>query len=90
MLGGLRHYDESSECVTARQHEVAEVACYRTEMTWMGCGAPLEGKPAHPVSVLDLTKNKVDGGSRHWPMLMRIFPWYTSGSLSLKLADQAV
>ena len=29
----LRHYDESSECETARQHKVAKVACYRLELT---------------------------------------------------------
>ena len=42
----LRHYDESSECETVRQHKVAEVA-------WS----------VHPISVLELTKNEVDGGS---------------------------
>ena len=36
----LRHYDESSECATARQHKVAEVACYRLERTLMGCADP--------------------------------------------------
>ena len=36
----LRHYDESSECETARQHKVAEVACYRLERTLMGCTDP--------------------------------------------------
>ena len=30
----LRHYDESSACVTARQHKVAG---YRLERTLMGC-----------------------------------------------------
>ena len=32
----LHHYDESSECATARQHKVAKVACYRIERTLMG------------------------------------------------------
>jgi len=38
----LRHDDESSECATARQHKVAEVACYRIERTLMGCADPLQ------------------------------------------------
>ena len=33
-------YDESSECATARQHKVAEVACYPLERTLMGCADP--------------------------------------------------
>ena len=36
----LRHYDESSECATARQHKVAEVACCRLERTLVGCTDP--------------------------------------------------
>ena len=39
----LRHIDESSECATVRQHNVAEVACYRLERTLpssKGVGAP--------------------------------------------------
>ena len=36
-----RHCDESAECETARQHKVAEVACYRPrERTLMGCNRP--------------------------------------------------
>ena len=54
----LRHYDESLECEAARQHKVAEVACYRLERTMMGCADP-------PGSVLELTKNEVDGGVCH-------------------------
>ena len=57
----LHHYDESSECETARQHKVAEVACYRLERT-------IEGGSAHPRSVLELTKNEVDGGVCHVPV----------------------
>ena len=56
--GYLRHNDESSECTTARQHSVPEVACYRIERTLMGCADPLR-----TISVLELTKNEVDGGS---------------------------
>ena len=54
----LRHDDESSECATARQHKVAEVACYRLERTLMGCAdppfllRPSKGVSAHPISVL--------------------------------------
>ena len=36
----LKKYDESSECAPARQHKVAEVACYRLERTLMGCADP--------------------------------------------------
>ena len=36
----LRHYDKSSEYAAARQHKVAEVACYRIEGTLMGCADP--------------------------------------------------
>ena len=56
-------YDESSECVIALQHKVAEVACYRTETTLMGCAEPLLKWSVHPISVLKLTKNEVDESS---------------------------
>ena len=59
--GGLHRYAESTECATACQHDVAEVACCRTERTLMGCAGPpslLRGS-AHPSSVLELTKNEV-------------------------------
>ena len=66
------HYDESSEC--AHVVGINEVACYRTERTLMGCADPLlrgsvhlEGGSAHPISVLELTKDKVVGWSCHWP-----------------------
>ena len=39
----LRHYDESSECATARQHKVADVACCRLERTLMGCAVSKDG-----------------------------------------------
>lgn len=43
---------------TGRQHEVAEVACYRFERTLMGgCW----GGSVHPGSVLELAQNEVDG-----------------------------
>lgn len=34
---GLRRYDESSDCTTARQHEVIEVACCRLARTLVRC-----------------------------------------------------
>ena len=51
----LRHYDESSEVQpTARQHKVAEVACYRLERTLRGCAdPPSNGGSVHPISVLE-------------------------------------
>ena len=59
----LRHYDKSSEYAAARQHKVAEVACYRIEGTLMGCADPPSKGLVHPIGVLELAKNKVDGGS---------------------------
>jgi len=62
----LHHYDESSEYATARQHKVAG---YRLERILMGCADPpskgvgVLGGSAHPISVLELEKNEVDGGS---------------------------
>lgn len=41
----LRRDDASSECATARKHNVAEVACCRLERTLMGCTAsPQKGR----------------------------------------------
>ena len=51
----LHHCDESSECATARQHKVAEVACYRLERTPMWC--------TDPISVLELTKKRSGWGA---------------------------
>ena len=54
------------KCETARQHKVAEAACYRLEKTLMGTDGvhrPLRGS-VHPISVLKLTKNE-DGGVCH-------------------------
>ena len=41
------------------------MAGYRLERTLMGCADPLERGSAHPISVLELAKNKVDGGVCH-------------------------
>ena len=55
--------DESSECATARQHKVAEVACYRTPRRhWRGAPTPLLRGSVHPISVLELANNEVVGG----------------------------
>ena len=48
------HHYESLECATAaRQHKVAEVACYRLERRLMGCT---------PISVLKFTKKRSGWG----------------------------
>lgn len=47
-----------------RQHTLAEVACYRTERTLVGCTDPLRsGRSVHTTSALELTKNEADWAS---------------------------
>lgn len=56
------HFDESLDCATARQHvstEVTEVAYYRPREDTGG----VEGRSAHPISVLESTKTEVDESS---------------------------
>lgn len=66
------HYDESSECATARQHNVAEVACYRPPRghTDGGTSNPLKvkrvGAPPSASSRV-LTKPEVDMRHRCHP-----------------------
>ena len=59
-------YDEASECATARQHNVVEVACYRPREDTDGVRRPLfkgGGFGAlHPICILELTKTEVDRG----------------------------
>ena len=42
-------------------HNVAAIACYRLEKTLVGCSDPFLRGLLHPISVLELTKNEVDG-----------------------------
>ena len=65
------HDYESSECASARQHKVADVACYRPPRGhWWGAPAPLLRGSVHLISVLELTNNEVVGGGCHWPWKM--------------------
>ena len=58
------HYDESSECETARQHKVAGVACYRLERTLMGCADPPSKRVGGPHQCSRVNKNRSGlGGS---------------------------
>lgn len=61
--GLRRRYDASSKCGTARQHEVAGVACYPPKKKTLSLS-----HQCTPISVLEYNqKNKVSGESRHWP-----------------------
>ena len=52
----------SSECAHVSILSIAEVACYRLERTLMGCRGSHYGIRGS-ISVLELTKNEVVGGS---------------------------
>ena len=56
----LEEYVESSECVHVSMKQQRQLAT-NSERTLMGCA--VEGGSAHPISVLELTKNEVDESS---------------------------
>ena len=75
---------QASECATARQHKVAEVACYRLERSLMGCADPTSkgvGAP-HQCSRVNKTRSGWGGEFATYPGSMQTILWYSSSPKS--------